>query len=241
MPKPAPMRKEVLIQGKIIELINAFNLYVAEHCNEKGVHQDSSNLTPAERRGRQEIRDGIENHEWVLYATDKSGKLVLDTHTNFINSMKPHFETQEEVTISQVHEKEKILNDFSSALSDIVCLGANAGHNQAKRCHQALVVNKSSVPLLGGLRKDHKEGFDPVLGPKCRPLCDGKVGPNAPLANMTSMILKTVRSGVADDLDTEVLSTEELQHHIDSYNSEAMGLNNREYLQRGHKLPPPPV
>ena len=213
MPKAAPLRKEILIQGDIIELIDEFNLYVQEHCNDKGVQKNSSNLSRAEFLGRQEIKEGIENRGWVLYATDKSGKLVLDTYSNFINSMRPHFETQDVVTIEDVHEAEKNLNDFSGALSEVISLGAHAGRGQAKRCKQALTVNKCSVPVLGGLRKDHKPDFDPILGPKCRPVCDGKVGPNAPLANITSMILKSIRTGIGETCDTKVLSTEELQHH----------------------------
>ena len=84
MPKAAPLRKEILIQGDIIELIDEFNLYVQEHCNDKGVQKNSSNLSRAEFLGRQEIKEGIENRGWVLYSTDKSGKLVLDTYTNFL-------------------------------------------------------------------------------------------------------------------------------------------------------------
>ena len=45
-----------------------------------------------ERIGRDEIKDGILNKGWMLYKTDKSGKMCLDTVDNYINCMKEHVE-----------------------------------------------------------------------------------------------------------------------------------------------------
>ena len=60
------------------------------------------------------------------------------------------------------------------------------------------------------LRKDHKVYVDLIRGPPLRPLCDGKKGPNAPLANLQCRLIKAVREGVCDQVDTEILSIEEL-------------------------------
>ena len=60
------------------------------------------------------------------------------------------------VTIDQVHESEKSLNNHAKAWADILNIGADAGEGQAGCVKRALTVNKSSVAPLRGLRKDHK-------------------------------------------------------------------------------------
>ena len=65
--------------------------------------------------GRREIQEGIKNRGWILYGTDKSGKLVLDTQENFNRAMAPHYTNETEVNINQVHESENGLNNHSKA------------------------------------------------------------------------------------------------------------------------------
>ena len=48
-------------------------------------------MTCEERAGLEEIKKGIENYGWMVYSTDKSGKIVLDTQENFLNCMSEHF------------------------------------------------------------------------------------------------------------------------------------------------------
>ena len=241
LPEPASVRNEILIQSEAIELVDTWDLYVRDNCNDKGVHANSQNLTRQELMGKKEIQEGIESRGWKLYATDKSGKLVLDTLENFNECMKPHYENEQECNIEDVHKSEKHLNTHSSMWCDVLSLGKNAGSTQAKRCKKALIVNGSTVPALGGLRKDHKTSQDPTKGPPLRPLCDGKKGPNAPLANLLCRLLKSVRAGVSQTFNTEVLSTEELLHHVQSWN-ESM-VRDRRQSRRGLRprpnRPPP--
>ena len=218
LPEPCSTRMETLIQTEIIEIMDTWDLIVKEHCNEDGVWKGANTLTREESLGKKKIQDGIENQRWKLYGTDKSGMLVLDTVDNFNDSMKPFFEDEEETSIQQVHESESLLNNHSQAWVDILGMGKDAGPNQMSRIRKAVVVNKTSVPSANGLRKDHKSDFDPVRGPPCRPLVNGKLGPNAPAANIQTRLLKSVRHGVAQIHDTEVLSSEELQHHIKNFN-----------------------
>ena len=117
--------------------------------------------------------------------------------------------------------------------------GANAWEGQSERARNALVVKHSSVPNLDGFRKDHKRCDDPIRGPPLRPLCNAKVGPNANCANMQCRFLKVVRHGVNEKIDTEVLSTEEVCHHILKLNEKyVQELENKcEPLQRANKMP----
>ena len=78
MPDAAPDREEVLIRAERIALIDTWDLYVKENCH-NGSHRGANNLTRQEELGRKEIQNGIEEKNWKLYGTDKSGKLELDT------------------------------------------------------------------------------------------------------------------------------------------------------------------
>ena len=84
MPAPASLREELKIQGRMQEYLDVVNQYLNSECDSRGMPRDGSNLTPAEKAGRDEIRDGIKNKGWMLYNSDKSGNLVLDTKDNFL-------------------------------------------------------------------------------------------------------------------------------------------------------------
>ena len=156
----------------------------------------------------------------TLCHTDKSGKLVLDTVENFNLCMRPHYENEEEVSIEQVHTAEARLNTHSQMWCDILMMGKEAGAGQSTRIEKAIVVNKSSAQGLGGFRKDHNPTTDSVQGPPLRPICNGKKRPDTACANIQSRLLKTVRAGISQTVNTEVLSTEEMQHHVMNLNTE---------------------
>ena len=161
---------------------------------------------------------------------------MLDTQQNFFDLMKPHYADQEKVTYDAVLQSEKKLNNHSKAWGKILNVGLNAGQTHPRRIKEALTVKNSNVAHLRGLRKDHKACQDPVSGPPLRPLCNGNVGPNAPLGNLMARLLRTVRSGIHSKIPTEVLSTEEVLHHLEKFNSEVE--DQREQPPRGSKTPP---
>ena len=53
-----------------------------------------------------------------------------------------------------------------------------------------------------------------------RPLCDGKLGPNAPLGNLVSNLLRPVREKLDMKIGTELINTEELTQVIEQFNDE---------------------
>ena len=55
---------------------------MCNQCDNKGICRDSDNLTQKERAGLEELREGIKSKDWIVYSTDKSGKMVLDTKEN---------------------------------------------------------------------------------------------------------------------------------------------------------------
>ena len=203
--------------------MDAWDLHIWENCDDKGTHRGANNLSRSEALGRREIQEGIKNRGWILYGTDKSGKLVIDTQANFLTSMEPHFKNEQEVPYNEVLKSEGNLNNHSKAWAKLLNMGMNAGNFQPRRIKEALTVKNSNVAQLRGLRKDHKVTHNAVAGPPLRPLCNGKVGPNAPLGNLMARLLKTVISGMAQNqLNTEVLSTEEVLYYLEQFNNEAM-------------------
>ena len=73
------MSKEIDIQTVQLDRMETVSRYAAENCNPDGTIKDSVVLSPEEEAGRQEILDGIKSKDWILYTSDKSGKMVLDT------------------------------------------------------------------------------------------------------------------------------------------------------------------
>ena len=139
--------------------------------------------------GKKEIEDGIRNKGWVLYRTDKSGKAVLDTKENYIEAMKPHFQGDKECEAKDVIRDEKVLSNHSRTWNKIFNIGGNAGQGQKEKCSNALTAKYAGIPILSGLRKDHKSNFDPVSGPPMRPVGRARNAPNTTLGYLLSTMM----------------------------------------------------
>ena len=135
-----------------------------------GVVRDSENLSEIEKKGMTQIREGILTKGWHLYQTDKSGRMCLDTVTNYVKCMEEHVQKDQIVTAARVRKAENILNNFSRTWVKMCDIGGRNNHGW--RSNRALISNYSTIPPLMGLRKDHKDNInnDAVLGPKLRPL-----------------------------------------------------------------------
>ena len=104
------------------------------------------------------------------------------------------------------------LNNHCRNWAKILSIGSESGTGQHRRCCRALVNNYTSIPILLGLRKDHKGNIDgdSQKGPKLRPLCAANTAPNAALSNLMSKLVRAVASELGETCETEVVSTEEL-------------------------------
>ena len=79
-------------------------------------------------------------------------------------------------------------------------------------------MTNTGLSGLKGSPKDHKTGWDLVVGPPMRPTCNAALGPNAGLGNLTALILKPLRIHIAKEAKTKVCSTEELLWEIQNLN-----------------------
>ena len=91
MPPLGSDREEMAIQAEQLTHGDAWDLYIQYHVDEEGRHRDANNLTRQEAAGRADIMEAVKNRKWTIYATDKSGKLVLDTVPNFLEAIKLHY------------------------------------------------------------------------------------------------------------------------------------------------------
>ena len=69
--------------------------------------------------------------------------------------------------MTEVRSSEILVNNHARNWSRILDLGAAGGSGQARRCARAMVNNFTTVPVLQGLRKEHKPDIegDPIKGP----------------------------------------------------------------------------
>ena len=115
------------------------------------------------------------------------------------------------------------------------------GTSSKRRCARALISNYVTIPVLQGLRKDHKpnrEGSE-ILGPKLRPLCAANRAPNAALGGIIAKTVKALSDNITDKANSEVISTEELKRKIEDVNKIIINdTNTREKLPRKNKRIP---
>ena len=90
-----------------------------------------------------------------------------------------------------VQEAEKVLTQNSIALCKAFNVGVLSG--ESDKIISSLKVEDGGVPCGETLRKDHKKNWDRILGPKSRLLVNGKRGPNATFANLSTRILRPLR------------------------------------------------
>jgi hypothetical protein len=210
MPKQCDIRDKIKIQTQRIETMDELKNFVKNRCDENGKIIGAENLTRDELEGLREIEIGIKTKDWMLYVTDKSGLMVLDTKQNFLESMKDHYSGDQEADIKDVIAAEKKINNTARVFADILNVGKDV--NQRQRCKETLISNMAAVPTMQGFRKDHKDDVDgdPDKGPPLRPLCGANKSLNAPLGCLVSKILKCVGDELSNKSQTEILSTEEL-------------------------------
>ena len=111
-------------------------------------------MSKNQRKGIREINQKIKEN-CVVFKTDKTGQLSIDGKENYRECMEEHIKKDEKVTIKDYEKTEKVLNAHATALSRILGLGTDYGHEG--RVTEAVVVLNSHPPDLYGLRKDHKE------------------------------------------------------------------------------------
>ena len=149
-------------------------------------------------------------------ATDKSGKLACESRDHYVASMEPHVANDPVITLEERKDLENRLNGHSLQFGRMLKIGENHGHWD--RIKSALVNKFGHIPVLYGLKKDHK-AQTPNQPCPTRPVCGANEAPNAQLCHLLSTVVSAIAMTVDEELKTVCRSTEEMIHEIERVNA----------------------
>ena len=210
MPPPLREEEEIKFQNLKHELVGVTHKYVQENKvkaqREGKEDRKFTNLTVSEERGLESV---LKRDDIVVFQTDKSGRMAVDSKENYIRAAEPHV-SSDEVVDSKTHVRcQKEINAHSSMWVRFMKAGEFTSTSSIKgqdRIRNSMKVYNHGYAPLYALRKDHKEVDDPVLGPPTRPVCGGSSAYNNKLSYFLGLLLRPVWQ----EKDTVCLSTEEM-------------------------------
>ena len=123
-----------------------------------------------QKRGLKRLQKRKNDKEIVVFQTDKSGKLAVDSLENYKETATPHVEGDEVVTIKEYENAEKLINAHSAFWLKMLQVAGDSG--DSRRYKTSMKKEHTKPPTLYTFRKDHKRYEDPEKGPPVRPLCD---------------------------------------------------------------------
>ena len=92
--------------------------------------------------------------EAVVFKSDKSNKLTLDSVENYSEALSVHHSGDTKVDLDQVKSIEKEMNRTLKHFNKIFCVGA--ARPPDRRLAEASTSTNVLPPPLYGMRKDHK-------------------------------------------------------------------------------------
>ena len=142
----------------------------------------------------------------VIFPTDKSAKLAIDTPSNYVSIMEKHLEGAQEVSAEDHNQIEIVLNAYMK--SWFLILQGNS------RLRNNFISTNNDVAPLYGLCKDHKPMDNEVLGPPTRPVCGAVTSCNYRISYFLSQFLKPLTREAPETCE----STEDLLSRIHECN-----------------------
>ena len=153
-----------------------------------------SNLTEEEKLGLKELKALVNNKEAVIFKTDKTSKLSIDTLDNYSEELKVHIENDTVISREECVKIENKMNQSLYCLNQIFNVGSSHGERNVDRVHKASISTNVEPPVLRGQKKDHKN----VTPVPLRPVCGVTEAPNARISHMLSLILDMISDSVSD-------------------------------------------
>ena len=114
-----------------------------------------SNITKEQLKGIKSLQKRRDNGEIVIYQTDKSARIAVDTTSNYIKSMEPHVETDEIVSEKTNKDVERLIN--AHAVCWLRFTQAGQQTEDLYRIKMSMQSKNNEPSCLYSLRKDHKE------------------------------------------------------------------------------------
>ena len=179
---------------------------------------ESVNLTKQEQSGISSLKKKVADKEIVIFQTDKSGRVSVDTPENYRIAMQSHFVSDPVISQERTNSIEKVLNAHSIVWTRILSAGTLTRNE--KRIKDSMISSNSAIPPLYGLRKDHKVHQDTRAGPPTRPVCGANSSVNYKLSHLLSMLLAEVWQ--RDTSGSVCMNTEEMMAEIARVNNEVV-------------------
>jgi len=213
MPKPLETVEEVKLQCLKNKILSITEEYANKNNN------SLKNLSNEQRKGLKSLKQRQKNKEIVVFQTDKSGKMIVDSPENYIEAAKPHFKDDKIIDIKEYNKIEKVVNAHTICWLRMLRVAEDSG--DSKRYKTSMLTHDSQPSTLYTYRKDHKEYEDRRKGPPVRPLCDVSDSYGHKLSYFISRILKEIN----DEQTTVCDSTEDMLAAIREAN-ENTNMNN---------------
>ena len=92
IPNPAGPEVETVLDNMSNRVNTVAKAFILEKCDKKGNILEK-NLSQQEQRGLKSLAKRVNEKELIVQKTDKGGDLALNTPDNYIETMKPHFQS----------------------------------------------------------------------------------------------------------------------------------------------------
>ena len=112
------------------------------------------NLSAEQKRGLKSLRKKQKDEQIVIFQTDKSGKMSIDTPENYIEAARPHIEKDTIITEKEYEDIEKLVNAHSAFWVNMLKVGEKSGDTE--RYKSSMKTENSKASTLYMYRKDHK-------------------------------------------------------------------------------------
>ena len=106
---------EVVFANMKTRLSKVTESYIKEKCDNKGNIKEQ-NVGKQELDGLKSLKKRVGNGELLIIPTDKSGKLVVSSHEDYIASMQPHIANDETISLEERNTIENTLNGHTIQL-----------------------------------------------------------------------------------------------------------------------------
>ena len=119
-PRPASLDVETCLQTAREELCKVTENYI-----KKTEGKTPSNLTEDERQGIKELKALVTNKEAVIFKTDKTSKLSIDTLENYSEELKTHTRADKIINREESVKIENKMNQNLYCLNQIFNVGSS--------------------------------------------------------------------------------------------------------------------
>ena len=147
IPNPTGPEVETVLDNISSRVNSVVKAFIREKCDQKGnIHE--KNLSQQQQRGLKSLAKRVKLKELVVQKTDKGGDLAINTPENYIETMRPHFESDPDLTWENHEKLEAELNACTIQFARVLRVGAKWGH--WPRVKSAVTSHLGPIPLLSG-------------------------------------------------------------------------------------------